>query len=265
MSERPAPLSYANTSAGIGPLLVAEDLHKRYRMGRYELRVLHGCSLEVNAGEFVAIMGKSGSGKSTLLHILGALDVPQQGQVRFDGVPIFAPPDRRRFYTGLTDVLSAAERRRIRLRRQAFGFVFQFYHLLPELNVLENVLLTCRIGTPTLAWRARRTTANQDAIDMLERVGLSKRLRHKPNELSGGERQRVAIARALVHNPRVLFADEPTGNLDAEAGQKIMDLISGLHKTGQTIVMVTHDPGVARCADRTLLLTDGRLQRSSGR
>ena len=240
-------------------LLAAENIHKSFQMGRGQLHVLRGCKLQLAPGEFVAIMGKSGSGKSTLLHILGALDVPQQGQILFRGVPVFAPPEHRRLRTSLTDVLSSAERRRIRLRRNDFGFVFQMYYLLPELNVLENVLLTRMVGASTFSWPRGRSAARRAALDVLARVGLSERLRHRPNELSGGERQRVAIARALVHQPQILFADEPTGNLDAEAGRKIMDLIGGLHREGQTIVMVTHDPGIARYADHRLLLEDGRL------
>lgn len=241
-------------------LLVAEDVHKFFRMGRSQLRVLCGCRLRIEQGEFVAVMGKSGSGKSTLLHILGALDVPQKGQVLFHHEPIFAPPDQRRFHAGLTNVFSAAERRRIQLRRNDFGFVFQFYYLLPELNVLENVLLARMVGASTFSWLSESAAARADGLGLLTRVGLAERLKHRPNELSGGERQRVAIARALVHKPQILFADEPTGNLDAEAGRKIMDLISELHREGQTIVMVTHDPGVARYADRTLLLEEGRLR-----
>jgi len=242
------------------PLLLAEDLHRSYQMGRFELHVLRGCQLRLAAGEFIAIMGKSGSGKSTLLHILGALDVPQKGQVLFGGAPVFAPSQRRRLRTGLTDVFSAAERRRIQFRAHAFGFVFQFYHLLPELNVLENVLLTRMVGTPTWSWRTVRAAARRDALEVVTRVGLAERLKHRPNELSGGERQRVAIARALVHKPRILFADEPTGNLDAEAGRTIMELVAELHREGQTIVLVTHDPGIARYADRVLLLEEGRLR-----
>jgi len=241
------------------PLLVAEGIHKTYHMGRVNLHVLRGCDMQVQPGEFVAIMGKSGSGKSTLLHILGALDVPQEGQVRFGGAPIFAPPRRRWFYATALDVCSAYERRRIQFRRFAFGFVFQSYHLLPELNVLENVRLARMVGTSTLAWPGRRHDACSDAAAILEHVGLGARLKHRPSELSGGERQRVAIARALVHHPKILFADEPTGNLDAQAGADLMSLLKELHGSGQTIVMVTHDPGIATQADRTLLLRDGRL------
>jgi ABC-type lipoprotein export system ATPase subunit len=248
------------TPAVGGPLLRAEAVHKVYPMGRTQLEVLRNCDLGVDTGEFVAIMGKSGSGKSTLLHILGALDVPQKGQVHFRGQPVFAPVGNRRLYTSITDVFSDAERWRNHLRCTAFGFVFQFYHLLPDLNVLENVLLSRMVESGIFEWASKKSAARQDSMDILERVGLAERLKHKPNELSGGECQRVAIARALVHKPQILFADEPTGNLDAEAGANIMSILSGLHKEGQTIVMVTHDPGIARYADRTLKLEDGRLR-----
>jgi ABC-type lipoprotein export system ATPase subunit len=242
------------------PLLVAEGIHKAYRMGASYLHVLRGCHLRVEPGEFVAIMGKSGSGKSTLLHILGALDVPQEGQVMFRDRPMFPAPRQRRFHTSALDAFSAYERRRIGFRRHDFGFVFQFYHLLPELNVLENVLLARMVGASTFAWPSQSGRARRDALEILARVGLVPRLKHRPNELSGGERQRVAIARALVHRPKVLFADEPTGNLDAEAGAELMSLLKGLHDEGQTIVIVTHDPGVAGQADRIVRLEQGRLR-----
>ena len=253
-----AKLETSTPTAG-GPLLRAEAIHKSYPMGATQLEVLRYCDIQVRSSEFVAVMGKSGSGKSTLLHILGALDVPQKGQVYFHGQAVFAPPDRRRLRTGISDVLSDAERRRNHLRRSAFGFVFQFYHLLPDLNVLENVLLPRRVATSTFAWRGIRSAARRDALDILQRVGLSERVKHKPNELSGGECQRAAIARALVHQPQILFADEPTGNLDAEAGANIMSILANLHTEGQTIVMVTHDPGIAEYADRVLVLDNGRL------
>jgi ABC-type lipoprotein export system ATPase subunit len=243
------------------PLLVAEGIHKNYAMGHSELRVLSGCDLRVAAGEFVAIMGKSGSGKSTLLHILGALDVPQRGQVTFRGEPVFAPPGERWMRTRITDVFSSAERRRNHLRRTCFGFVFQFYHLLPELNVLENVLLPRMVACGMLEWSRSRAAARRDAHDILQRLDLSPRLAHRPAELSGGERQRVALARALVHRPQVLLADEPTGNLDAEAGANIMSILRELHAEGQTIILVTHDAGIARQADRMLVLESGRLSR----
>lgn len=228
-------------------LLSAQGLSKWYPMGPSELHVLRDCTLDVQPGEFVAIMGKSGSGKSTLLHILGALDVPQRGEIFFRNEPIFR--ERRR---GL-------EQRRVTLRRKHFGFVFQFYHLLPDLNVLENVLITRMVDVPWHRWLAARPKARADAEELLQRVGLLERLKHKPAKLSGGERQRVAIARALVHQPAILFADEPTGNLDSESGGKIMATLKELHAAGQTIVLVTHDDAVAAQADRTLQLHDGHL------
>lgn len=268
-----------------GPLLRAEAIHKSYPMGATQLEVLRNCDLLVGLNEFIAIMGKSGSGKSTLLHILGALDVPQGGQVYFRGAPMFESREKWWALASRVDVVARklhrllsvpwyvfpirglarvgiahfAERRRVLLRRRYFGFVFQFYHLLPDLNVLENVLLPRMVATSTLAWGRSKRAARQDALDILQRVGLSKRIKHKPNELSGGECQRAAIARALVHKPSILFADEPTGNLDAEAGANIMSILTKLHGEGQTIVMVTHDPGIAEYADRVLVLESGRL------
>jgi len=244
---------------GAGNILVASGLVKNYRMGSAMVQVLRDCSLAVRAGEFVAIMGASGSGKSTLLHILGALDVPDRGNVTLDGADVFAPESARRMRTSATDVFSSHERRRIGMRRREFGFIFQFYHLLPELSVLENVVLPRMIDSTTLAWSGRRREARERAAEILARVGLSERLRHRPSQLSGGERQRVAIARALVHRPRVLFADEPTGNLDAVAGAAILEILREVHAERQTIVMVTHDPAVAAAADRTLALERGAL------
>lgn len=251
--------SRADADRSAGPLLKATRLRKFYQLGRDPTPVLRDCDVSVQAGEFLAIMGKSGSGKSTLLHILGALDVPQEGQVLFENEPIFAPPGQRRFRTSALDFLSVAERRRNLLRRSAFGFVFQFYHLLPELTVLENTLLPHMVNSSVLGWRGKKAAAREAAIATLERMGLGHRLKHRPNELSGGERQRVALARALAHQPRVLFADEPTGNLDVEAGGNILNILRELHEAGQTIVMVTHDAGVASAADRILRLENGRL------
>ena len=184
------------------PILRAEKLHKTYQLGRVQLKVLRGVSLSVRAGEFAAIQGASGSGKSTLLHLMGALDVPTAGRVLFEGQDIFA----------------ARNAARDRLRNRTFGFIFQFYHLLPELNVLENVAISRMIGSSVLGWASQRGDTRKLAAELLDRVGLSQRLKHKPNELSGGEQQRVAIARALVNRPRVLLADEPTGNLDQKTG-----------------------------------------------
>ncbi len=226
------------------PLLEARSLHKSYQLGRTELRVLRGASLAADAGEFVAIMGASGSGKSTLLHIIGLLDTPDKGDIFFEGI-------------SLLRVRSAEQHR---LRNEAFGFVFQFYHLLPELSVLENVALPRMAGSPVMGWPQRRADAHEDAIQILDRVGLAERVRHRPNELSGGERQRVAIARALVNHPRVLLADEPTGNLDVETGRDILSVLAALNEKGQTIVMVTHDPEVAGYAHRVVNLADGKVR-----
>lgn len=225
-------------------LLKATGIHKTYLLGKVPLRVLRGVDIEVRGGELLAIMGASGCGKSTLLHILGALDLPDQGTVRYDQADIF----------------DMSTRRRDAVRNRDVGFVFQFYHLLPELNVLENVLMPQMVGSSMLTWPKRRALARARAAEILERVGLSERIHHRPNELSGGERQRVAIARAMINQPRFLLADEPTGNLDAKMGQGILECLRGLNAGGQTIVMVTHDPGIAAAADRRIHLVDGRIQ-----
>lgn len=225
-------------------MLHAKDIHKSYRMGRSDLRVLRGASLSVERGEFVVIMGASGSGKSTLLHVLGALDAPDKGTVVFDGRNLFEMSNlQRRHY-----------------RNQQVGFVFQFYHLLPECTVLENILMPKMVAHSFFSWRSARREARKSAEALLERVGLADRRSHRPNELSGGERQRVAIARALVNSPALLLADEPTGNLDAGIGGDILDLLTELSDAGQTIVMVTHDPRVASMAHRQVVLVEGAIR-----
>jgi lipoprotein-releasing system ATP-binding protein len=235
------PRAASPTSAAI---LRCHGLAKTYVMGDTPLQVLKGVDLSVRAGEFLAIEGRSGSGKSTLLHLLGALDAADGGSVEYDGVDISRIP--------------AAERSR--LRNREFGFVFQFYHLLPELNVTENTLLGPMIEHSWLQWRTKRSAYRDRAAEVLKQLGMDHRMRHRPNQLSGGERQRVAIARALMNQPKILFADEPTGNLDAETGRQIMSVLEGLHRErGQTIVMVTHDRSIAHRADRVLVLKDGRL------
>ncbi len=225
-------------------MLEARYIRKAYTMGRHAVEVLREASLTVRKGEFVAIMGASGSGKSTLLHILGALDVPDAGTVRFDG----------------QDVFSQSTAGRENLRCEHIGFIFQFYFLLPELNVLENVLMPCMVRSSIFGWRSARAQAKKSALELLELVGLTHRLTHLPGELSGGERQRVAIARALVNRPELLLADEPTGNLDRETGLGILDVLCNLHQQGQSIVMVTHDEQTAARADRCVHLDAGRLQ-----
>ena len=228
-------------------LLKAENLHKSYRMGATNLKVLKGADLAVKKGEFVAIIGASGSGKSTLLHILGALDRPNQGSVTFDG------RDLSRFSKGELN----------RFRNQKVGFVFQFYHLLDELNVLENVFLPVMAGKSIFGWFFCRKWAKKRAGELLEQLGLSDRAKHKPYQLSGGERQRVAIGRALMNEPPLLLADEPTGNLDSVTGNSILDVLEKLNRAGQTIVMVTHDERIARRAGRIVTLVDGKIMHNN--
>ncbi len=230
-------------------MLRALGLHKSYTIGRAPLKVLRGASLEAARGEFVVVSGASGSGKSTLLHLLGDLDVPDRGTVEFNGCDLFARRDgARRAY-----------------RNREIGFVFQFYHLLPECNVLENVLMPRMVTHSFWGWRRVRRRARRDAEEILERVGLTQRVKHRPSELSGGERQRVAIARALINRPALLLADEPTGNLDEKAGEEILKLLSELNGAGQTIVMVTHDAKVAAHAHRCVQLSEGVIRELSRR
>jgi ABC-type lipoprotein export system ATPase subunit len=221
----------------------ARGLHKSYRLGEVHLHVLRGVSFRVRRGEFLAVVGASGSGKSTLLHLAGLLDKPDSGRIVLHG----------------TDTADLSPRQRNRARCRDIGFVFQFYHLMPEMNVLENVLLPAKVDSTTAAWLGRRRKAKARAEGLLSRLGLSERLRHRPKELSGGERQRVAVARALINSPAVLLADEPTGNLDSRSGRQIMELLKTFNRQGQTIVMVTHDAALAGMADRTIHLSDGRL------
>jgi lipoprotein-releasing system ATP-binding protein len=226
-------------------ILRGEAIGKSFKMGESRIQVLKSVDLVVRAGEFVAIEGRSGSGKSTLLHILGALDGCDRGSVFFKG----------------KDVSSLSGGQRSRLRNTQFGFVFQFYHLLPELDVLKNTLISAMIEFSWLGYRRRKRELRERAVEILTQVGLQHRLHHRPSQLSGGERQRVAIARALMNRPCVLFADEPTGNLDTDTGRQIMSVLEELHRRqNQTIVMVTHDRALARTADRVLVLREGVLQ-----
>ncbi len=227
------------------PLLEAAGLYKTYRKHAIEVPVLQGLDLEVRAGEFLSVVGHSGSGKSTLLHLLGTLDRPDQGQVRLDGERIDNRPAEDRD----------------RLRNQTFGFIFQFYHLLPELTTLENVLMPQMIAHSAWAWLGRRRAIRQQATEWLDRVGLGHRLHHKPRELSGGEMQRAAIARALVNRPRILLADEPTGNLDADKGLEIIRLLRDLNRQERlTIIMVTHNLEIVSATDRVVRLVKGRVE-----
>ncbi len=229
-----------------GTILRAEDVVKDYRIGRRSLRVLHGVSLEVRRGELLGIVGPSGAGKSTLLHILGMLDTPTQGRVLYNG----------------QDLAGLSARERADRRNSLFGFVFQFYHLLRDFTAAENVALPALAPARIAGGRKRRREALREARRILGLVGLSERAEHRPTQLSGGERQRVAIARALINEPEVLMCDEPTGNLDTDTGEVILDLLVRIRReTGCTLLMVTHDERVAARAERTLHLRDGRVDR----
>jgi ABC-type lipoprotein export system ATPase subunit len=225
------------------PAIIVEGVHKSYHLGRQELHVLRGVDCRIAEGEFVAIVGASGSGKSTLLHLIGLLDRADKGRIILEDKNV----------TGL----SASSCNRI--RRREVGFVFQFYHLFSELNVLDNAMLPAMVDISLLKWLAKRRDRRAKAAGVLDEVGLGDRLKHRPRELSGGERQRVAIARALMNEPSILLADEPTGNLDSKTGAKIMKLLKRYNDKGQTILMVTHDSSLAAQADRVLHLVDGRM------
>jgi len=237
--SRPCPAEAVEHS------LTAVDVKKGYKKAGVAIPVLKGVSLGVRRGEFLAVVGQSGSGKSTLLHLLGTLDTPDDGAIYFDGARI--------------DNLSS--KYRDTLRNKYFGMIFQMYHLLPELDTLENVLAPVMIGQSVWQFFRHRRKHRATAVHILERVGLDHRLEHKPRELSGGEMQRAAIARALVTNPKLLLADEPTGNLDRDTGRGIMELLGSLNREQNlTIVMVTHDQAVADRADRIVSLVDGRIE-----
>ena len=225
--------------------LAAHDLFKSYQKGTLGIPVLQGINMSVHEGEFLSIVGQSGCGKSTLLHLLGTLDRPDAGEVHFDGNRIDDLPNRSR------DLL----------RNRYFGMIFQFYHLLPELTTLQNVLAPALIAESTLGYWRRRGAYQRRAMELLELVGLSDRAKHKPRELSGGEMQRAAIARALLLEPKVLLADEPTGNLDRSTGEQIMTMLRELNREQKlTIVMVTHDNWISEQADREVRLVEGRIQ-----
>lgn len=225
--------------------LRAVSISKTYAKGQTQVPVLHGVDLCVGHGEFVSIVGKSGCGKSTMMHLFGLLDTPDTGEIRLEQNRIDnLPPSLRD-----------------QMRNEVFGFVFQSYHLLPELTLLENVMTPMMIRYSAWDYWRRRTEFRDRALTIIQQVGLEHRLKHRPAELSGGEMQRAAIARALIGEPRVLLADEPTGNLDAVTGSEIMGLLTRLNaEKNLTIIMVTHDEMVARQANRIVRLTEGRIQ-----
>ena len=218
-------------------LVELRNVSKIYHLGGEEIRALDDVSLDIYEGEFISIIGPSGSGKSTLMHILGCLDSPTKGTIRLDGVMIH----------------DASPRQLATMRNRKIGFVFQFFNLLPKLNVAQNVELPMIYSG--VSGRERR----QRAMTALEAVDLANRAKHRPSQLSGGQQQRAAIARALVNNPRIIFADEPTGNLDSHTGEAILKLFRKLSTEGRTIVLVTHDPEIAAVTPRRIEIRDGKI------
>ncbi len=222
-----------------GAIVQAEDLTKVYRMGQVDVKALDGVSFSIREGEFLAIMGPSGSGKSTMMNLIGCLDKPTSGRLVLNG----------------SDIAKLRDRQLARLRGEMIGFVFQTFNLIPRVSALANVMMPMSF-VKVIPKSQRR----QQAIQLLEKVGLGHRVHHMPSELSGGERQRVAIARALSNNPKVILADEPTGNLDTRTGRSILELFQDLNEQGHTIVVVTHDANVASHAERIIQLVDGKIE-----
>ena len=223
-------------------MIKADNIHKTYAQANSFLQVLKGVSVQIDSGEVGAVVGPSGAGKSTLLHILGGLDKPTQGSVEFFGQDLYA----------LSDEKCA------KVRNEQIGFVFQAYHLLAELTALENVILPALVKN-----NSRKTSAIEvQGVKLLEQVGLSARVTHRPSQLSGGEQQRVAIARALMNHPKAILCDEPTGNLDSASGAAVMDILLQLNaRAGQTVVIVTHDENIARRVGRVIYIKDGELNK----
>jgi putative ABC transport system ATP-binding protein len=226
--------------AGSRPMVEAVDLVREYQMGEQRVRALDGLNLTLEARQFVSIVGPSGAGKSTLLHVLGALDVPDSGSIVVDGL----------------DLGSLSEEQQSEFRRHRVGFIFQFFNLIPTMSAWENVAL------PRLLDGKSLRSAKSEAIALLDRVGLGDREKHRPSELSGGQMQRVAIARSLIMSPRIVLADEPTGNLDSHTGESILELLTEVSREGdgRLVVMVTHDNKAAAHADRTITVRDGKIQ-----
>ena len=219
------------------PLLELRDIHKTYHLGGETIRALDGVSLDIGSGEFISIIGPSGSGKSTLMHILGCLDTPTSGTINLDGMMIH----------------DASPRQLAVIRNKKIGFVFQFFNLLPKLTVRQNVELPMIYSG--LSSKERR----ERAMDSLKSVNMEDRSKHRPSQLSGGQQQRAAIARALVNDPRIIFADEPTGNLDSNTGELILGMFDKLHKDGRTVMLVTHDPEIAAVTPRRIEIRDGKI------
>ena len=222
----------------MNPILSVKELKKTYIMGTTQVHALQSVSLDINKNEYVALMGPSGSGKSTLMNLLGCLDTPTSGE----------------YLLNSTNVSTMTDSELAEIRNKEIGFVFQTFNLLPRLSALENVAL------PLVYGGVNKTKRLERAREVLEAVGLGDRVDHKPNELSGGQRQRVAIARALVNNPSIILADEPTGNLDSKTSTEIMQILGSLHKQGNTIILVTHEPDIAEYAHRVVRLRDGLVE-----
>ena len=219
-------------------LIKVEDLCKIYNPGENEVRALDHVNLEIKTGEFVAIIGQSGSGKSTFMNMLGCLDVPTSGK----------------YYLNGTDVSEMSDNELSEVRNREIGFIFQGFNLIANLNAIENVEL------PLIYRGIDRKTRHQLAIDSLKMVGLEKRMDHKPSEMSGGQQQRVAIARAIAAQPPVILADEPTGNLDSASSREILGILKKMHKTGRTVILITHDNGIAAQARRVVRIMDGKIE-----
>ena len=219
------------------PLLELRDIHKTYHLGGETIRALDGVSLDIDSGEFISIIGPSGSGKSTLMHILGCLDTPTSGTINLDGMMIH----------------DASARQLAAIRNKKIGFVFQFFNLLPKLTVRQNVELPMIYSG--LSGKERR----ERAMNSLSSVNMADRSKHRPSQLSGGQQQRAAIARALVNDPRIIFADEPTGNLDSNTGELILEMFDKLHQEGRTVMLVTHDPEIASVTPRRIEIRDGKI------
>jgi putative ABC transport system ATP-binding protein len=222
-------------------VIQVENVHKSYDLGETLVHALRGVSFSIEVGEFVSIMGPSGSGKSTLMNIVGCLDTPSKGT----------------YFLNDRNVGNLDEEQLAGIRNEEIGFVFQKFHLLPRSSALENVALPLKYASVKQSERLTR------AEEVLDKVGLSNRLTHKPTELSGGEQQRVAIARALVNSPSILFADEPTGNLDSKTGHQVLEIFKDLNKRGQTIVVITHEREIAKQSQRTLTIKDGEIESDS--
>lgn len=218
-------------------MITIKNLNKIYKTGSVEVHALKNINLEIKHGEFVAIMGQSGSGKSTLMNILGCLDRPTSGEYLLEG----------------TDVSKLSQDDLSLIRNKKIGFVFQAFNLIPRTNVLRNVEL------PMVYAKIKSSIRRKKAIELLEKVGLSDRINHLPNELSGGQKQRVAIARSLANNPPIILADEPTGNLDTQSSEEIMEIFRSLNKEGNSIILVTHEPELAEYADRVIVFRDGLI------